>query len=229
MSDRPGFMSRFTHWMWIVPVLVVVGLVLAVWPPVGIEELLDWGRRLADSPVFVACAVAAIALLFAFGLPGSVGLWLIAPFHPPLIATALLVAGSVAGALGAYFVGARLGGRWQPAGLARRVLMLLRRRADPAVQLALRILPGFPHSVINFAGGVLLLPRGVFLLSALVGLTIKWAVYAAAVHGLVEAVEAGGRLQASTLLPLLALSALLLLGAWARQRLARTADREARR
>jgi uncharacterized membrane protein YdjX (TVP38/TMEM64 family) len=204
--------------LWLLPLLIIAGLALAWWQPFGLVELLTWGRQVADSPLLLAAVVLAMVLLFSFGLPGTLGLWLIAPFQPPLIATGLLLIGSLGGAMGAYLFSNRLRGDWQPNGLAGRITDLLERRGDLMTQTALRALPGFPHSVINFAGGVLQLPLTVFLLSALIGLSIKWAVYASAVHGLAEAIEEGNAVQASTLAPLLILSALLLAGAWLKAR-----------
>jgi uncharacterized membrane protein YdjX (TVP38/TMEM64 family) len=203
----------------LIPLLIAAGLALAAWQPLGLADLLHWGRQAYELPFLTAAVVLAMVLLFAFGLPGSLGLWLIAPFQPPLIATGLLLTGSVGGALGAYAVSRRLRGSWQPRGFARRVMALLARQGDLVTQTALRVLPGFPHSVVNFAGGVLLLPLAVFTISAVIGLTIKWAVYATAVHGVVDAVESGTAVQAATIAPLAVLSTLLLLGAWAKRRI----------
>jgi len=206
--------------LWILPGLILLGLVVSIWQPFSMEELMTWGRAAAANPLIVGAIVAAMILLFAFGLPGSFGLWLIAPFQTPLVATALLVTRSVLGALGAYAFSRRLRGDWKPNGFSGRIVELLSRRGGVMTQTALRILPGFPHSVINFAGGLLLLPLLAFTVSALIGLTVKWGVYATAVHGLADALEKGETMQASTIYPLLALSALLLAGAWARSRLA---------
>ncbi len=202
----------------LIPLLVITGLALAIWQPVGLVELLHWGQIVADRPLVIAAIVATMIVLFSFGLPGSLGLWMIAPFLPPLIATALLVSASVSGALGAYAVSSRLGSGWRPTGFALRMVAFLEKRGDLFTQTALRILPGFPHSVINFAGGVLSLPLLVFTTAAVIGLTIKWAVYATAIHGLADAVETGSAIQASTIAPLIILSILLLLGAWVRGR-----------
>ncbi len=205
--------------LWILPALILIGALVSIWQPFSLEELLSWGRAASANPLIVAAIVLAMILLFAFGLPGSFGLWLIAPFQPPLVATVLMVLGSVLGALGAYALSRRMRGDWEPSGFPGKVVTLLENRGGIMTQTALRILPGFPHSVINFAGGLLLLPLLAFTISAVVGLTVKWGVYATAVHGLADAVETGNVIQASTLYPLLVLSALLLLGAWGRARL----------
>lgn len=202
--------------LWIILALVTAGLIIGWWQPVSMSELLGWGRAMSDMPLIIGLVLVAMILLFAFGLPGSFGIWLIAPFQAPLISTLLLVAASVVGALGAYAVSMRLRGDWQPKGASRKVFQLLEKRSDLMTQTALRVLPGFPHSVINFAGGVLVLPLAVFTISALIGLTIKWAVYSTALYGVADAIESGTAIQASTIAPLIVLSILLLLGTWAR-------------
>src|SRR5690554_8030252 len=91
-----------------------------------------------------------MAVTLALGLPGSIGLWLIAPFYTPLAATPMLIVGSVLGALGAYWLSARVGDRWTPKGLTRKIMRRLETRSDFLTQCALRVLPGFPHSVVNY-------------------------------------------------------------------------------
>ena len=210
--------------LWWLLLLIVAGTIIGSIQPFGVEELLGFGRELAEKPLFLAGVVLAMAVLFTFGLPGSLGLWLIAPFQPPLVATVLLVCGSVAGAFGAYQFSHRLRGEWEPEGFGKRVVDFLSRHGSWVTQIALRILPGFPHSVVNFAGGMLGLGLVGFLTAALVGLSIKWGVYAGAVHGLVEAVESDQALDITTLAPLLALSVLLLIGAAARRFVARNSS-----
>lgn len=213
MSDQGSSRKLF-----ILPALIVVGLFLAVWQPVDMATVLEWGRRLSSRPELMALVVLVMALMFTFALPGSTFLWLIAPFQPPWIATVLLVLGSVSGAAGAHAMAGRLGKGWRPAPASARVFDLLSHRSDLLTQCALRILPGFPHSVVNYAGGVLKLPMPGFLLAAVIGLTIKWAIYSSAVYGAVEAAEQGDAVNAMTLAPLFLLTLLLLIGAWFKRR-----------
>ena len=213
MVDKPS-----NRKLLILPALIVMGLVLAVWQPVEMATVLDWGRRLSSRPELMALVVLVMALMFTFALPGSTFLWLIAPFQPPWIATAMLVLGSVSGAVGAHIMAGRLGQGWQPTPAAAKVFDLLSRRSDLLTQCALRILPGFPHSVVNYAGGVLKLPLPGFVFAATLGLTIKWAIYSSAVYGAVEAAEQGEAVNAMTLAPLFLLTVLLLIGAWFKRR-----------
>ena len=208
------------HWAGLLlGVLIVTGIVLASWHTRELAQFLEWGDRIADLPVAIVAAVLLMAVLFTFALPGSLMLWVIAPFHSPGVSVIMLLIGSVAGAFGAHRFSHRVGKRWSPGKNAERVVALLEKRSDLLTQTALRVFPGFPHSVVNYAGGVLGLPLGPFLLAALLGLTVKWGVYATAVHGAVEAIETGDALQLATVLPLFVLAGLLLLGALVRRRL----------
>lgn len=195
-------------------ILLVGGILL----PVDISDLWRWGAEMAGHPLAVIGIVVIMALLMTFGLPGSLCFWLIAPFHAPLLSISMLLVGSVAGALGAYHLGKGLGDAWRPGKLARQVLGLLGKRSDFLVQCALRILPGFPHVFVNLAGGVLRLPLGIFFLAAVVGLGVKWTVYAQAVHGMVSASQAEQALSFGTLLPLIVLAVLLAMGGLAKRR-----------
>jgi len=218
MQKLAGWLRR--HWAGLLlGLLIVAGLVLTSWHTRELAQFLEWGDRIADLPVAIVAVVVLMVVLFTFALPGSLVFWVIAPFHSPLVSVIMLLIGSVAGAFGAHRFSHRLGKRWSPGKNAERVVALLEKRSDLLTQTALRVFPGFPHSVVNYAGGVLGLPLGPFLLAALLGLTVKWGVYATAVHGAVEAIETGDALQLGTLLPLFVLAGLLLLGALVRRRL----------
>ncbi len=202
-------------------VLVAVAVTVAWLEPVDRGELLDWGRAIATDPVSLAMLVAAQALLFSLGLPGSLVFWLIAPFHPPLVATALLIVGSVAGAAGAHRMARVLGADLQARIRDSGTLQVLRSRSDFLSQCALRVLPGFPHAAINLGAGLLRLPVLVFLLAAAVGLAGKWGVYAWAVHGLVERDGDVLQLRVADTLPLLVLAAFLGIGSLLARRFGR--------
>ncbi len=205
-----------------ITLLVILGLGLWVIlaDPVDRDQLFAWGEWFTAHPVTLIGVVLLQIALFAFALPGSMLLWVVAPFLSFLLAVALLVVGSVGGALAAWLVARWLGGAALSRVDGHPAYALLARNADPFTQCALRILPGFPHSVINYAGGVLALPLPGFLLAATVGLTVKWALYVSAIHALLEAGddEAAG-VDAMTLLPLLLLAVFLVGGRWLAQRL----------
>ncbi|MCG6659662.1 VTT domain-containing protein [Halomonas campisalis] len=207
------------RWRWVaIGASVLMAGYLWMWHSPDLSAIRHWAEEASHHPATVIGVILIMAVTLAFGLPGSIGLWLIAPFYPPHVATPMLILGSVGGALGAYYLAARVGDRWSPKGLTRKIMRMLEKRSDFLTQCALRVLPGFPHSVINYAAGLRRLPLRTFVIAAVIGLGIKWAVYASAIHGALEAVEKDDALTPEVVLPLLALTLLLLIGAWVRRR-----------
>lgn len=194
--------------------VVVVAAIFAAFVllPMPVATIMSWGAGLAQNPLGIAAILILMAVTMSIGLPGSVCFWLIAPFHPPLIATTLLLTGSLAGSVGAYHLSSRLRPTDKPKGrLAQRVSDILTRRSDLFTQTALRVLPGFPHVLVNFTCGLLRLPLPTFIFAAILGLTSKWAVYSTAVYGARSALQAEDSLSFSTLLPLAILGVMLLI------------------
>jgi uncharacterized membrane protein YdjX (TVP38/TMEM64 family) len=197
--------------------LLASGLALVVWQPPFLEMLLEQGRELAGRPWAPVVLVALQAILLTFALPGTLVLLVVAPLYPPITGTALLTTGAVLGAMGAYVIS-----RWagSDAGLgagSRRIIDLLTERGDFLTQLALRVMPGFPHSVVNYGAGILGLPLPTFLAAATLGLGVKWFVYCSAVNALVQAGAEEEPLGLRTLAPLLLLAVLLAVSALVRQ------------
>ncbi|WP_248730246.1 MULTISPECIES: TVP38/TMEM64 family protein [Halomonadaceae] len=221
MSRARDSEARF-QWRWIaIGGSLIMAILLWIWQSPDLSAFRHWAEEASHHPLTMLAVMLIMAVTLAVGLPGSIGLWLIAPFHPPWIATLMLLIGSLGGALGAYWLAARFRQRMTPKGLTKRIMTLMSERSDAFTQCAFRILPGFPHSVINYAAGLLRLPLGTFVVAALLGLGVKWAVYASAIHGALEAVESGDAFSIDVLLPLIALTLLLLMGAWVRRRVER--------
>lgn len=198
---------------------LLMGLLLWVWQSPDLGALKLWAEETASHPLTMLAVMLVMAVTLALGLPGSIGLWLIAPFHHPVIAVPMLIVGSVGGALGAYWLAEHFRRRIKPGKMTLRMMRLMQRRGDVLTQCALRVLPGFPHSVINYAAGLARLPLAPFVVAAVLGLGAKWSVYASAIHGALEAVERGEGLSPEVVLPLALLTLLLLLGAWVRRRI----------
>ncbi len=199
--------------------LVLLGLGLAVWRPLSLAEVMSFGDGLASHPAAAPLLIAIQALLLVLALPGTLTLWMVAPFFTPLPATIILTTGSTLGALGAYLLSRRLGRTSTPDSEGGRIRRLLARRSDLSTQLALRLFPGFPHSVVNYTAGALRLPVPTFLLAAVLGLSVKWAVYSTAVHGLVRAGLGHEELRWTAIAPLFVLVFLILVGRALKQRL----------
>lgn len=209
------------HWRWVaVGATLTMAAYVWLWHDPDFAALRQWVEAMSHHPLVIISVILTMAVTLSLGLPGSIGLWLIAPFYPPLAATPMLIIGSVGGALGGYHLAWKFGQRWKPSNFMRKIMDMLTERSDLMTQCALRVLPGFPHSVINYAAGLCQLRRSTFVIAATLGLGIKWAVYSSAIYGGLQAVAGEDEaLSFSILLPLIALALLLLLGAWMRRRI----------
>lgn len=206
--------------------IALSALGVALWQPVTIPQLLEWGAWLVHQPWAIAALVVVQALLYSFALPGTLVIWLVAPFHPPLFSIAILLVGSVAGALGGYAVSSRLGGGWQPKRGAW-LIRLLTQRSDFFTQCALRVLPGCPHWAVNYGGGILRVPLFGFILAAVIGLGIKMSLYVWVIFNTTSAAQLGAEIGLASLWPLLVLAAALVGGSFLRQRMIQRSERDA--
>jgi len=184
----------------------------------SMQDLLEFGAQIANQPETIIVLIVLQAVLYAFALPGTAVVWLVAPFHPILISVCILLAGSVLGALAAYKISAQFSAAWRPQ-KAAWLLNILRHRSDVYTQCALRILPGFPHWAINYGAGALKVPLLPFLVAAVVGLGVKWTLYCWLIHDISTAAQAETALGMSSLLPLIALAVFVLVGGSVRRSL----------
>ena len=206
--------------------IIVLSISVLIWSPVNLDTMLEWGRWIVSQPVLIVVVILVQALLFTFALPGSSAFWFIAPFLHPILSVPILLTGTVLGALGAYVFAFRLGGDWRPRHGAW-VVDLVARQSDFFTQCALRTLPGCPHWVVSYTGGILRLPLFPFIVAIIIGIGIKTAVYASVVYGITTAAEAEQAFDIWTLIPLFLMVAFLLVGSFFRQKLTdRVTDRE---
>lgn len=200
--------------------LIGIGLLVAVIQPLSLEQLLLLGYELAANPLTAVLLIATQALLFALALPGTLIFWLVAPFYTPWLATVLLCIGGALGALGGYAIAATLGSTVAKGPQGQKITQLMANHdGNFLVLAALRIVPGFPHSVINYGAGTIRLPVAKFLLASTIGLAIKWFIYARAVYGVTEAGITGAPLGWDSMLPLLIIALLFIVAGFIRHKL----------
>lgn len=152
-------------------------------------------------------------LLYAFALPASTLILLAGSLYAPVAATAITVVGGGLGAWAAYMGVRFLSADFIARHASQRHTRWLQAHADFFTLCALRTLPGFPHSMINYGAGGLRLPLFPFLASTVIGLTLKGYIYTAAVYAQVQADSTAERLSWDTLWPLVVWAALLAVGA----------------
>lgn len=195
-------------------IALVVLMGLGAW--IGLT--LDWQPILARAEELthfwwlVPVLVFAQGSAFALAMPGSIMFVIIALLYDPLPATAMIVGGGVSGSLAAYAFSRKLGRAWSIRLRGHRLYHLLRDNTSFLMLCAMRMLPGFPHSVINFGSGLLRVPLPRFMASALLGYMVKGMLYATALHNIIEAEDGERGLSMDVLWPLIVLAVLFVAG-----------------
>jgi uncharacterized membrane protein YdjX (TVP38/TMEM64 family) len=178
----------------------------------------DWHILLAQGEIyahlwwFIPVIIAIKVLLYTFALPGSTLIWVAGLFYEPLVATAIIVAGGVGGAAAAYAFTRRMSTDVAAKIEASRFFGFLRKHTDWATLCAVRLLPNFPHSVINYGAGILRVPLPRFFFSTAIGFTAKGYLYASMIHHAAKADSLSDVIDPKTMAPLFILTALFMLG-----------------
>ena len=209
---RPAPQHAFfkQHWKGLLLIILLcLGLFLGLAERVPWQQLLSTARSYTEHWWLALLFVLYQVVLFMFALPGTSTVWLVAPIYPPISATLILTAGQTLGAIAAYHFSQQLGAKWHKRLFQHQLFQTLQRRGDLLTLFALRILPGFPHSVINYASGVLHLPKIQFVITTATGTMIKNFIYTQAIFKTMQGFEENGRLDTGTLMPLILLALLL--------------------
>jgi uncharacterized membrane protein YdjX (TVP38/TMEM64 family) len=229
-SDRPAAAhARHGRLATAMPLVMLAALV-ALGIALDALGLFDWRAALArvrGHPGGVTLAAAIVAtqtVLYTLALPGSTLLWVAAVLYPPPVATLVLAAGGTAGAFGAYLFARRVTRVTAARAGEHRLYRLLEAQGDFFTLCALRILPGMPHSLLNYTAGTLRLPLPSFLAATALGHAVKSFLYSSAIAGIATSAALSDLLRADILVPLFALTLLLLLGRRARRRWRRPRD-----
>jgi uncharacterized membrane protein YdjX (TVP38/TMEM64 family) len=198
-------------------ILIMIGILTA-----GImaqkTDLVDLTRALteiediADFWWLPPSAVLIQVLLYLFALPGSIVIWTLGIIYHPVPATLLVVAGGTGGSLAAYFLTANLSVSWTRKFSGSKVFRTLQNNSGFLHLCALRCVPGFPHSIINYSAGVLKVRILPFITSTAIGFAVKGYIYCSAVYTAVHIEEEKTAMTLWTLWPLLMLTGFALLG-----------------
>ncbi len=189
-------------------------LLLGLWLDQHVEgkRLLEAIDAWAPAGWVAPALVVAQALCFALALPGSVSFVVIGLVYDPLPATLMILIGGTTGSSIAYYLSHHISRRWAEAVQHRALFRLLKRNSNFMMLCAIRILPGFPHSVLNYGAGLLRVPFGRFVLSAVLGYIVKGMLYATILHRIMDAHEMQEPFSLATLWPMALLAVLFFVG-----------------
>jgi len=210
----------------IVSLLITAGLLLDMAGLFDADKMLKLARGHADQWWLVLALILLQVLLYTFALAGSSFLWIVAPLYPPVMATFILAAGGTLGGITAYLFSRRLTDDWNVKIGSSRTYKLLHQQDNFFVLFALRVLPAFPHSLINYSSGILKVKLSHFILAAILGISIKSYIYAQVVYNAASSATAENLFTVSTYGPLVLLSIITITGVFIRYQFTRTRDRK---
>lgn len=188
--------------------LVVTSLLLQAAGVINIPRMLQFLAGYSMEWWFIPALVLIQAAFYTFALAGSYALWIVAPLYTPVVATLILVGGGVLGAISAYLFSQYLSEEWIQRVERSRAYRLLNEHNNFFTCFALRIMPGFPHGLINYSSGMLKTRFPRFVLASIAGFTLKFYIYSSLVHSAARE----SSVNVFEIWPLAALSLLLLAG-----------------
>lgn len=192
--------------------LVFVGIALQVSETIDIRQIINLARAYADVWWLGLLLVALQVVLFTFALPGSTLVWIFAALFSPLASTIMITTGTTLGGILAYLFSNKMSDEWVRKAQDSSVYQLLRERGDLFTLLALRLMPGFPHSVINYSAGILKVGLSRFVPATIAASAIKSYVYSSVIHNAALMENSSRDIEFRDIWPLLLLSLLILAG-----------------
>ncbi len=191
--------------------LVATGLLLQRTGVIDFGELLELARQYADRGWLIAVLIAVQTALFTFAMAGSSMIWITALLFHPVTAALMITTGTTLGAVAAYYFSAHLSDDWARKVQDSRVVRLLTKEGGFFNLLALRLMPGFPHSIINYSAGFLHLRLPVFIAATIAGSAIKAVLYSVLIYRATTPEAPGRGIDFANVWPLFAFSLLVLL------------------
>lgn len=198
--------KRFAGKLIIVILLITLGISLEVAGLADARQILALAREFTHHWWLVAVLILAQAVLFTFALAGSLFLWIVAPLYPPATATFILTAGGTLGGISAYLFSRYLTEEWIERISTSRSYKLLHSQNNFFTLFAMRVFPGFPHSVVNYTAGILKARLHHFIAAAILGISIKSYIYARVIDNAARSTSLDTLLEIKVLGPLILLS-----------------------
>jgi len=175
-------------------------------------RLVEVGEIYAHTWWFPVVVIITKAVMYMFAMPGSSMYWVAGILFEPIYATIIVVIGGVGGSLLAYGFSQRMSAESAQRIQSSRFFSVIRNHSDFLTLSAIRTLPNFPHSIINYGSGMLRVPLPRFIISTIIGFTAKGYLYTAAIHHAATADDLSDVIQLETVLPLIGLTLLFAIG-----------------
>ncbi|MDX2507291.1 MAG: VTT domain-containing protein [Gammaproteobacteria bacterium] len=211
----PGYIKK----LFIVALLIVTGILLEVAGLLDAENMLGIAREYVDRWWLVLILILLQMILFTFALAGSFFLWIVAPLYPPAMATFILAAGGTLGGVTAYLFSKRLTDEWIEKIEKSRTYKLLHKQNNFFTLFALRVFPGFPHSLVNYSSGILNVKLSHFIPAVILGVSIKSYMYSRVIYNASTSASFEDLLDISIYGPLVSLSVFILIGVFIKYKL----------
>ncbi len=192
--------------------LLLTLIILQATGVIDLSTAASWLERYAGQWWAPPLLVGLMVVLYAFALPASTLMLAAGVMFVPAWATLWSTLGGVLGAWAAYILVRHVSGPWKESYQQSSLYDVLQNNAGFATLTAMRVFPGFPHSVINYSAGLLRVPLVVFLLSSITGHAAKSFVYTSAMYHATHVDSEADAFSFATLWPLAALAALFIGG-----------------
>ena len=189
--------------------LIMLGVILQLSGLFEVEGLLMFAREYADKWWLILVLILVQIFLFTFALAGSLVFWVVAPLYPPLISTLIVAVGAMLGGVGAYFFSRYISDDWVKKIENSHAYKILHKEDNFFTLFALRVFPGFPHSLVNYSSGILQVKLSHFVAAAFLGVGLKSYIYADIIYNISETSSVKDLLNVSTILPLVLLSLII--------------------
>lgn len=200
-------------------ILVAIGIVLQLSGVFDVEVLLVFAREYADEWWLIVILLILQFVLFTFALAGSLVFWVAVSIYPPVTTTLIVAVGACVGGVGAYYFSSYLSEEWVKKVHNSHAYRFLHKEDNFFTLFALRVFPGFPHSLVNYSSGVLRVRLSHFIAAAFLGVGLKSYIYADIIYNLTSTVSVTSLLNVSTLAPLVLLSLFTFAGVFIKYKL----------
>ena len=192
--------------------LITTGILLQLAGLLDPQELIAMARGYADHWWLAVLLVVLQIILFTFALAGSSILWVAATLYPPVTASIILTTGATLGGVSAYLFSRTLTSDWIHKVENSHIYRLLQKEDNFFTLLALRLMPAFPHAIVNYSSGILNVKLTHFILAATIGLAVKSYLFSKLIYQATSEPSLDYLLDFSTYGPLLLLSGIMIIG-----------------